>query len=99
MENTYISTWFNDWSLNDKEYTATELYNDYKSKTTGFCISLIHFSKQLATLARQGKMLTRSKNGKTLYYKEPSKTDVPDDIKLSAANKLFAFFQKKSDVL
>ena len=80
MENTYISTWFNDWSLNDKEYTATELYNDYKSKTTGFCISLIHFSKLLAILARQGKMLTRSKNGKTLYYNTTIKIDESETI-------------------
>jgi len=69
MENTHITNWFNNWDLTDREYTATDLYNDYKAKKgNGFCVSLIHFSKLLALLARQSKLLTRSKNGKTLYY-------------------------------
>ena len=81
MENTHIKTWFNEWDLADKEYTASELYADYKNKkANGFCISLIHFSKQLAIFARANKLITRSKNGKTLYYNELYKADAHPPI-------------------
>jgi len=68
MEPNQITDWFNNWSLPQKEYTATELYNDYKV-STDHPITIYHFGRLLSNIRKHGYLIYRIKNGKRIYYK------------------------------